>query len=140
MNLLKYPEILTSIRKIVTCLVTSDKPVSALTPPPVRRSRITRIKGGIFLGPQTESDAKVLKRLQMGEASAYVLEVITGLKRPRVAIARLRKRGLEISMQRRFNAPSLSHSRRECVYSLSRRDKAIVERSERSLAQESSNA
>lgn len=140
MNLLYYPKILASIRKVVTCLFTSDKPVSALTPPLVRRSRMSGIKGSIFLGPKTESDAKVLKRLQMGEASAYVLEVITGLKRPRNAISRLRKRGLEISMQRRYNASSLSHSRRECVYSLSRRDKAIVERWELSLAKESSNA
>lgn len=134
MDLLNFPKILTSIRKTVNRLVANDSPEVMLPPPPVRRIHETVSKPVDFIGPKTKSDAAVLKRLQKGPANANVLAIISGLKRPRNAVARLRKHGLDIPVQRRFDASSAFSVRRECVYSLSRRDKALLERWKRDLA------
>lgn len=134
MDLLNFPRILTSIRKTVNRLVANDSPEVMLTPPQVRRLHKAVSKPVDFIGPKTKSDAAVLKRLQKGPATANVLAIISRLKRPRNAVARLRKRGLDIPVQRRFDASSAFSVRRECVYSLSRRDKALLERWKRDLA------
>lgn len=128
--------ILASVRKVVARYLCTDKVETAVpTPPAVRPVSVTVVKPSKFLGPQTLSDAKVLERLQMGPASALVLQFLSGLKRPRYAIARLRQRGLDIPVNQRFAADSLSFPRRECIYHLSRRDKAQVERWKRARIQ-----
>lgn len=132
MDLLNFPQILTSVRKVVArCIGTDKVEAAAPTPPAVRPVSATVVKRSKFLGPQTQSDAKVLKRLQMGPASSWALGLISDLKRPRNAIARLRRQGLDLPVQRRFQANSLTQPYRECVYRLSRRDKLELERWER---------